>query len=517
MNMSVWFAVALVIIVACGIIWQKICESTPDWIKELDILGRPRTKKIPGSAIVCGGSISGMMTARILADHFERVIIVDPEIVEEKPKTRILQYNAAHVFLGIFICGARKLWPNFDEEMRAVGCRLAPADLQIHFSGLLLPTPYQEYPSDRLPNTLASRRCTVQHLIHRLFRQHTTAKNIDIVPGLVRGLVGTDDMQSIQSVTVRQLDGTQISLNDAALVVDCTGTTQAGLKWLKSIGFPLPDGIRAAYTAEMSYATVCFTVSPELELTLPIPEYTSMNQTTCVYGTVAHFAYDSCQFGLMKTDNNTSNYGDGSVLPRIASDVVPFLSAFRGHKSVPSWFLATLGILCERGNPHFNNIKIPSQSYVRYHLVPKGSLPPNFIAIGDAIQQTNPTYAQGFAKLMLDGIALNATLHSIDSSRPHIPRTFSAQFFKKNSVHTNSLWDGTRLHDYGFPGCQPAKGETRATGRLARWFELKLISAGTQDDEVASALWHVRHLYKGEWIILAPTLLWKVLTTPSRF
>jgi hypothetical protein len=42
-------------------------------------------------------SISGIVAARICGDHFERVIIVDPEIEDsEKPKTRILQYNAGH-------------------------------------------------------------------------------------------------------------------------------------------------------------------------------------------------------------------------------------------------------------------------------------------------------------------------------------------------------------------------------------------------------------------------------------
>jgi hypothetical protein len=42
-------------------------------------------------------SVAGPVTARILADHFERVILIDPEINDnEKPKTRIMQYNAGH-------------------------------------------------------------------------------------------------------------------------------------------------------------------------------------------------------------------------------------------------------------------------------------------------------------------------------------------------------------------------------------------------------------------------------------
>ncbi|KAJ7779095.1 hypothetical protein B0H16DRAFT_804463 [Mycena metata] len=87
---------ALVLLVA-GLVWQRTCKSPPPWHAELAVLGQPRAKKLPGTAVVCGGSIAGSVTARILTDHFERVILVDPEVDKiDEPKTRILQYNAFH-------------------------------------------------------------------------------------------------------------------------------------------------------------------------------------------------------------------------------------------------------------------------------------------------------------------------------------------------------------------------------------------------------------------------------------
>ncbi|KAJ6558218.1 hypothetical protein B0H19DRAFT_132270 [Mycena capillaripes] len=80
-----------------------------------------------------------------------------------------------------------------------------------------------------------------------------------------------------------------------------------------------------------------------------------------------------------------------------------------------------------------------------------------------------------------------------------------------------ALWDGTRLHDYGSVTCEPMDGETRDTGRFVRWFERKLLSAATQDEEVASALWHVRHMLAADKALFAPTVLWKVLWTRSLF
>ncbi|KAF7331082.1 hypothetical protein MVEN_02448500 [Mycena venus] len=540
-NLSIWLASTSCVLLTSGIIWQKICKCRPEWLKGLENLGQSRIQKLPGTAVVCGGSIAGIVTARIFADHFEHVIMVDPEINEShKPKTRIMQYNAAHretVFLSLFIDGVRRLWPNFDEELLAAGGRLAPADVQLHYSGVPLLTPYQDYPIGRFPNTLVTRRSTAQNVLHRLLMQHPTAANITFLAGTVRGVTASDDMSFIQGVIVRNLEGTLVRLNDVALVADCTGTTQAGLKWLKNIGYPLPENIRCSYNGHWHYATVCFTVFPELEALLPIPEHAT--KTAIIYVNVPHFDYGSSMFGLFKTDNNTMQLligksGDGTSMPRSAPDVVPFLSEIQGHAMVPSWVFETIAMLCESSRHWFDNIKIPSQSYVQYHLIPAGILPSNYIAIGDANLQLNPIHGQvlktvgianlrlhlirqGFAKIIMNGLTLNSLLNKMDANVLQLPRDFAAHYFKENALHTHGLWVSTRLHDYGFPTCQPMEGETYDTGRLFRWFELRLVSAGTQNDEIASALWHVRHLLATERSLLAPTVLWKSLFSYSRF
>lgn len=99
-----------------------------------------------------------------------------------------------------------------------LGFRLAPADVQLHYSGVPLLTPYQDYPIGSFPNTLVTRRSTAQNVLHRLLMQHPTATNITLLAGTVRGVKVSDDMSYIQSATVRKPDGTLVSLNDAALV-----------------------------------------------------------------------------------------------------------------------------------------------------------------------------------------------------------------------------------------------------------------------------------------------------------
>src|SRR4051812_24336035 len=49
-----------------------------------------------GKALVIGGSMSGMMTARVLSDHFEEVTIVDRDEFPEKPENRAGTPQAFH-------------------------------------------------------------------------------------------------------------------------------------------------------------------------------------------------------------------------------------------------------------------------------------------------------------------------------------------------------------------------------------------------------------------------------------
>ncbi|KAJ7836382.1 hypothetical protein B0H14DRAFT_2589753 [Mycena olivaceomarginata] len=506
--LSLASAVCLCLFAIC-FAWQKFCKLPPVWLKQLDSLGRPRKRMIPGTAIVCGGSIAGIVAARICADHFERVIIVDPEIEDsEKPKTRILQYNAGH--------GARRLWPNFDAEMKAAGGKFRFADTQIHYSGVPVLTPYQDYPADQFPDTLIIRRSVGQKVLHRLLQRPSS--KLTRLAGTVRSIQPSSDRTSIESVTVRQLDGSLISLQDVALVADCTGTTQAGLKWLNTAGFDLPENIRSHYNGNISYVTICFTVSPEVAVKLRAIIPAAQLKTILLYGYFPHDDALSSTLGLFDTDNNTNS--SGRDLPRSAAEVVPFVTAIRGFKiPIPSWVIQVIELLCEHGNPSFDVLKIPTQSFIRYHTLPAGHLPSNFIALGDASLKLNPIHGQvqGIAKAMMNGMGLNHLLHTVKSASAGIPADFSARYFRGSADAMNGLWDGTRLHDYGSPLCEPMVGETKNTGRFLRWFERKLISASIKDEEVASALWHVRHMFAADKVFLAPTILWKVLSTRALF
>ncbi|KIJ31555.1 hypothetical protein M422DRAFT_185693 [Sphaerobolus stellatus SS14] len=50
-------------------------------LEDLPLLGKTwdLPQRIKRTAVICGGSVSGLLTARICSSHFEKVIIVEPE------------------------------------------------------------------------------------------------------------------------------------------------------------------------------------------------------------------------------------------------------------------------------------------------------------------------------------------------------------------------------------------------------------------------------------------------------
>lgn len=117
-------------------------------------------------------------------------------------------------------------------------------------------------------------------MIRRLVLGRGSFPNIDTVVGTITGVKRDANNSSyIQSVSVRTSVAT-IDM-DAALVVDCTGATMAGLKWLKGAKFGAADStsttgismdeLKVTYDHKTRSSTLQFTIPPDLRKRLPIP------------------------------------------------------------------------------------------------------------------------------------------------------------------------------------------------------------------------------------------------------
>lgn len=74
-------------------------------------------------AIIIGGSLAGLLAARVLAKHFDRVTIVERDFFPEKPAPRpgIPQSGHLHILLNRGKIILEQLFPGWERELVAAG------------------------------------------------------------------------------------------------------------------------------------------------------------------------------------------------------------------------------------------------------------------------------------------------------------------------------------------------------------------------------------------------------------
>src|SRR6516165_8974107 len=78
----------------------------------------------PGQqAIVVGGSIAGLITARVLSDYFEEVLIIERDEITDRPVIHksVPQGNHLHALLHGGLQALSLLYPAFTEDLRQRG------------------------------------------------------------------------------------------------------------------------------------------------------------------------------------------------------------------------------------------------------------------------------------------------------------------------------------------------------------------------------------------------------------
>ena len=71
-------------------------------------------------AIVIGGSITGLLTARILTNHFQQVTIVERDsLLDDTRRSGVPQANFAHVLVKRGLQIFEELFPGFQDELMA--------------------------------------------------------------------------------------------------------------------------------------------------------------------------------------------------------------------------------------------------------------------------------------------------------------------------------------------------------------------------------------------------------------
>lgn len=442
----------------------------------------------PG-AVVLGASLAGLLAARVLADRFGSVVLLERDELPDAAAPRKGTPHAVHPH-GLLARGRQvleELFPGFTDALVAQGALLGDLQADVAFDAgrQRFATGTAGHPA------LAASRLAIEAELRRRVR---ALPGVRLVTG-VQVLAPRHEQGRVVAARFSGGDGTVQEL-PARLVVDCTGRGSHAPRWLRDWGYDAPAEDRVEIG--IAYSSACFA-------------------RTGACGIGAGAITKVAAFGAVTNQQPRP----GVVLAQEpGADGVPrwmvAVGGFRGDH--PG---ATLQALRERaadiGSPELLAIthhaeligevmryQMPHSLRRRYERLTR--LPQGLLVLGDATTSFNPIYGQGMTVAACQALALREQLARGGADRPGLSR----RYFRAAARAVDVPWQlavGGDLSIDRVPGPRPLplRLVNRYVGRIQR--------VAPHDPVVSLAFQRVVHMLDRPSALFAPRLLWRVLGT----
>lgn len=428
-----------------------------------------------GRAVVLGGGVAGLLAARVLADAYREVVVVDRDVLGDGGSTRRAAPQGHHVH-GLLARGhevIERLFPGITAELAEDGAPVGDfgTGLGWYFDGR---------PMRRTPTGLtclsSSRPVLEQRLRRRVRGRADFLEGTDIV-----GLV-TAPGRRVTGVRVQPRDGSAARVLPADLVVDATGKGSRTPAWLVGLGLPRVPEERVRI--DLTYTTCHFRgpLDPD-PIGDGVAEVCVATPTAPRGATLARLAdrYALSLYGVL---------GD-----RPPTDLAGFLD-FAASLPVPGIHEAV-----RRAEPIGPPASFHFPASVRRRYEALADPPEGLLVLGDAACAFNPVYAQGMTAAALGAEVLSRHVGPGRAPRPR-------RFFRDLARVTDAPWALAAGGDLGFPG---AVGKRTLAVRMANAYLPRLRRAAVEDAALTEAFLRVAGLVDPPHAILRPRVLRRVL------
>jgi 2-polyprenyl-6-methoxyphenol hydroxylase-like FAD-dependent oxidoreductase len=435
------------------------------------------------SAVVLGGSMAGLLVARVLADHFDQVSIVERDALPDnaEPRKGVPQGRHLHGLLkrGEEICS--ELFPGIlDALVRGGAERLDfGREFYWHHFGV-----WKAHIDSGIMTTFLSRPFLEAEVRRRVFSR-STVRRLDERDAL--GFVMSSDGGRVVGVRTRRRDGSGAQedvLGD--LVIDATGRGSLTPKWLESVGFEKPE--ESAVKVFVKYATRIFR-RPE---PWPFPW-----KGLFVLGTPP----DSKRLGVMVPIEGGRSIGlvAGMVHDHPPDDPAGFLN-FAKSLPVDEFYRAVTA--CE---PLTDVATYSFASNLRRHYEKLPRLPDGLIIVGDALCSFNPIYGQGMSTAGREALAIDEHLRA---ARRAGERRVSRGIQRKLATLINVPWQMTTLEDFRYP---EVIGERPRGYALRDVLMRRIHRVSARDPEVLLHFLRAMHMIESPAELFRPRMLLRIL------
>ncbi|ASO20938.1 2-polyprenyl-6-methoxyphenol hydroxylase-like FAD-dependent oxidoreductase [Actinoalloteichus hoggarensis] len=434
-------------------------------------------------AVVLGGSMAGLLVARVLAESYAEVLVVDRDELGGSGYRRGVPHGRhAH---GLVARGQQILeaqFPGLTQELGEAGVRPGDfsGDIRWYFEGLRLAPAHSGLVA--VPAT----RPVLEHHVRERVRAIPEVTFVDRTE--VLGLAYDADRRRVTGARVQRIDAGTAEVLSADLVVACTGRGGRAEGWLAELGYPRPSQERIKI--DLSYTTRHYRIDVD-----PF----GTDQAIIPAATPAH-PRGAFFYRLPGDDGRLELSLTGILGDHAPTDPDGFL-AYVKSLPVPEIYEAV-----RRAEPIDDPVRFrfPASVRRRFDLLP--SAPDGFVVLGDAVCSFNPVYAQGMTVAALQALVLRRHLAEGREPRP-------LDFFRDASQVIDSPWDFAAVADLGYAGVE---GRRTAKTRFVNSYVTRLRAAAVGDSALSTAFFRVAGLIDEPAALMRPRNLIRVLRGPRR-
>ncbi|PTL82313.1 hypothetical protein DAT35_19880 [Vitiosangium sp. GDMCC 1.1324] len=425
--------------------------------------------------MVIGGSIAGLLSARVLSDHFEKVIILEREPLPEGPEARksTPQGRHIHALLEAGLKTLDALFPGMVQEMVREGVDLV--DMARDAVWLQSGSWKVRYESG-IQSILASR----PFLEWKVRGRVTALPNVEVRQGYgVEELVADASRQRVTGVKVKGPQGEQFL--EAELVVDTSGRGSRAQHWLETLGYSRPEeeqvGIDLGYTSRFYERPAGFDDWKIMVVNGRAPE-------------AKHSGFIANVEGGRWIVSLNGYFGDHAP-----TDEAGFLEFAR---KLPTPYLYEY---IRNAKPLTAPVthKIPSSRWLHYERMER--FPEGFVLLGDAVCALNPVFGQGMTVISLGAKILGEAVARARTSPGGLHQGMSHGFQKELGKLVGTCWSLTTTLDLAHP---ETRGKRPPGLKAALWTIQNMVDLTSVDAKSCHAFYEVLHMRKGMEGLLQP-------------
>jgi 2-polyprenyl-6-methoxyphenol hydroxylase-like FAD-dependent oxidoreductase len=439
-------------------------------------------EKLGEHALVLGGSMAGLLAARVLSDFYKTVSIVERDELGDDPVSRrgVPQGRLIHALSSRGSQILDELFPFFLDDLGEAG---VPSWRDGDFSKLSLSLGGHRLVRsgksalDPISMQFPSRpllECNVRRRVRDI-------ANVTMLDGHdLLGLTATPSRDRVTGARVTCRGTGDESAIAADLVIDATGRGSRTPVFLEELGFGRPP--EDELTVQLAYAAQLLrlpqgAVGEYFTAVMPVPGRPRM-------------------LGLIGYEHDTWMFAVGGMAglepPRQRAEMLEFIADF-----APAQVLSAVRDAEPLGEvAHY---RVPSNRWRRYDAMHRA--PDGLLVCGDAVCSFNPIYGQGMTVAAVEALVLRDCLNR---GTRNLPR----RFYRAGAKKVRVAWQTAVGSDLALP---EIVGPRPLSMRISNACLEKVLTAAETDADVAQHFLRVVGMIDGPARLLRPGFVGRVV------